>query len=337
LTRSPAHITAVDLNAAHVALNRLKLTAVRHLPDHASFHRFFALAADPANVWHYRRRLRPHLDPTTRAYWDGRDLTGRRRISRFARGIHHNGLLGRFIGAAHLVCRLHGSDPRRLVSAHSLDEQRRVFDSEIKPLFDRRLVRWLVDRPATLFGLGIPPAQYKALASDHSDGVVTVLRQRVERLACDFETDKNYFAWQAFARRYDPSPGGAVPPYLELRHFETVRANAGRVDVRRTSFTEHLRGQPNAGLDCYVLLDAQDWMSDADLTELWAQITRTARPGARVIFRTAAEPTVLPGRVPEAILRAWRYDAVRSKQWTARDRSAIYGGFHLYVKGGFRS
>ena len=32
LTRTPARIDAVDLNTAHIALNRLKLAAVRHLP-----------------------------------------------------------------------------------------------------------------------------------------------------------------------------------------------------------------------------------------------------------------------------------------------------------------
>ncbi len=165
------------------------------------------------------------------------------------------------------------------------------------------------------------------------DGIIAVLRHRVERLACDFPIDTNYFAWQAFARRYDSAPGGAVPPYLELRHFEIVRDYADRVDVQQISFTAHLARQPNASLDRYVLLDAQDWMSDADLTELWSQITRTAKPGSRVIFRTAAEASLLPGRLPDAILRQWHYEAARSKAWTARDRSAIYGGFHLYVKG----
>ena len=42
-------------------------------------------------------------------------------------------------------------------------------------------------------------------------------------------------------------------------------------------------------LDRYVLLDAQDWMTDEQLNELWSEITRTARPDARVIFRTAGE------------------------------------------------
>lgn len=30
-------------------------------------------------------------------------------------------------------------------------------------------------------------------------------------------------------------------------------------------------------------------MTDVQLNELWSQISRTAAPGARVIFRTAAE------------------------------------------------
>ena len=70
---------------------------------------------------------------------------------------------------------------------------------------------------------------------------------------------------------------------------------------------------------------------DADLNALWAEITRTARPGARVIFRTAAEPSLLPGRVDPAILSRWRYEEEQSGELTRRDRSAIYGGFHLYV------
>jgi S-adenosylmethionine-diacylglycerol 3-amino-3-carboxypropyl transferase len=72
-------------------------------------------------------------------------------------------------------------------------------------------------------------------------------------------------------------------------------------------------------------------MSDVQLNELWREITRTAKPGARVIFRTAAEPTLLPGRVDDIVLDQWNYEADQSRELTRRDRSAIYGGFHLYV------
>ena len=99
LSAQPEKITAVDLNATHVALNRLKLSAIKYLPDHRALHRFFTNAADLRNVDAYDRILVAHLDDTTRAYWERRDLFGRRRISRFARGFYRYGLLGNFIGA----------------------------------------------------------------------------------------------------------------------------------------------------------------------------------------------------------------------------------------------
>ena len=47
-------------------------------------------------------------------------------------------------------------------------------------------------------------------------------------------------------------------------------------------------------------------------------------------FRTAAEPSLLPGRVVDALLSRWTYHAGPSLDFTARDRSSIYGGVHLY-------
>ncbi len=52
--------------------------------------------------------------------------------------------------------------------------------------------------------------------------------------------------------------------------------------------------------------------------------------GARVLFRTAAQPSLLPGRLPDELLRQWRYHAGESEAYTRADRSSIYGGVHLY-------
>ncbi|WP_422055868.1 DUF3419 family protein [Sphingomonas sp.] len=330
LTANPAKITAVDLNTAHIALNKLKRAAAIHLPDHAAFHRFFAQANRPENVAAYKQWLRPHLDDATRRYWEGRDLAGRRRIKGFAGGFYKRGLLGGFIGAAHLLAKLYRIDPRELLAAKSVEEQRAIFETRLAPVFDKKFVRWLIDQPASLFGLGIPPAQYEALAGDDPRGIGAVLRGRLEKLACDFDLSDNYFAWQAFGRGYGEGADAPLPPYLRAANYATVRDRAERVEVRHQNFVEYLDSMPDGSLDRYILLDAQDWMTDAQLTRLWAAITRTAKPGARVLFRTAAAPTLLPGRVPDAILNCWDYAEAESLDFTARDRSAIYGGVHLY-------
>jgi S-adenosylmethionine-diacylglycerol 3-amino-3-carboxypropyl transferase len=329
LTANPARITAVDLNTAHIALNRLKLAAARGLPDHDSFYCFFGDADRAENVATYKAHVAPLLDETSRRYWEGRDLIGRRRISGFARNFYRRGLLGHFIDLAQLLARLYGLDPRLILEAGSIDEQRRIFDTHFAPVFDKRFVRWLTGNPASLFGLGIPPAQYQVLAGGKD--MAEVLRERLEKLACDFDVRSNYFAWQAFGKGYGKAPGASVPPYLESANYDAVVARVDRVDVRHANFVDFLRESPAVSLDRYVLLDAQDWMTDAQLTELWREITRTARPGARVLFRTAAEPSLLPGRLPDALLDRWSYREAESADFTRRDRSSIYGGVHLYV------
>jgi S-adenosylmethionine-diacylglycerol 3-amino-3-carboxypropyl transferase len=332
LIADPGRITAVDLSRAHIALNRLKLAAVRYLPSWQSFYRFFGEADEEANVAAYWRFLKDRLDDESRAYWEGRALSGfgRRRISMFSKNIYRYGLLGYSIGLGHLVARVHGVDLSKVLAARSLEEQRAFFDASVAPLFDSPIIRWASRRQLALYGLGIPPAQYAALG-EGAPNMATVLRERVEKLACEFSIAENYFAWQAFGRSYSDGGLGPVPPYLEREHFAAIRDRADRVEVLNRSFTEYLKSRPPQSLDRYVLLDAQDWMSDVQLNELWGEITRTAKPGARVIFRTAAEPTLLPGRVDDNVLDQWSYEADQSRELTRRDRSAIYGGFHLYV------
>jgi S-adenosylmethionine-diacylglycerol 3-amino-3-carboxypropyl transferase len=331
LTADPARIEAVDLNPAHVAFNRLKLAALAALPDYDAFHRFYGRADDPANLDAYGRFIRPELDAATRAYWDGRSFPGRRRISMFHRRLYRHGLLGHFIGWGHMLARLYGIDPRRLLGAQTLEEQRRLFDETIAPLFDKRLVRWVTGRKASLFGLGIPPQQYEALAGQGPGGMAGVLRERLERLACDFPFSENYFAWQAFGRTYGDRDDAPLPPYLLRANYEVVRARAGRMSVENVSVTELLAAKPAASVDRFVLLDAQDWMTDAQLNALWREIDRTAAPGARVIFRTAAADNLLLGRVDAEILDRWDYREAESRALHRRDRSSIYGGFHLHL------
>lgn len=328
LTANPAQLIAVDLNTAHIALNKLKIAAVRHLPSQAHFHRFFAQADTQDNVAAYNSFVRPHLDETSRRYWEGRDLMGRRRITGFAHGLYRRGLLGNFIGGAHILAKLYRIDPRELLMARDIEEQREIFETRLAPIFDRKFVRWLTEQPASLFGLGIPPAQYSALAGD--DKMADVLRARLKKLACDFDLSDNYFAWQAFGRSYGKGKTQPLPPYLQPAHYKDLCDRVDRVDVRHASMTEMLADESDDSMDRFVLLDAQDWMNDTQLNQLWAEITRTARPGARVLFRTAAKESLLPGRVETDILRRWHYDADLSANLTRDDRSSIYGGVHLY-------
>lgn len=332
LTRSPKRIDAVDLNAAHVALNRMKLAAVRHLPSQADLFRFFGQTGNGHNSDAYDRFIAPYLDPVSRHYWERRNWRGRRRIEVFNHNFYQTGLLGLFIAVGHRVAKFHRVDPAGIMAADGLAEQRRFFHDRLAPVFEKPMLKWVMGRKSSLFGLGIPPAQYDSLITSGSDGMAGVLKKRLEKLACGFPLKDNYFAWQAFARRY-PNPGeAALPAYLEIDNHAAIRTNTDRVAIHHANLIEFLAAKDAGSVDRFILLDAQDWMTDAQLNALWTEITRTASAEARVIFRTAAEPSLLPGRVSDVLLDQWTYEQAASHDYSARDRSAIYGGFHLYVK-----
>lgn len=333
LTAQPAALTAVDLSPWHVELGRLKLLAAQKLPDHAAFYDLFGHANRASNTALFDTYLQPHLDQDARAFWNGRQGRTRRKAM-FTKGFYGYGALGRSLGLIHLVCRLARVDFSRLLEAESLEAQRTFFEAEIAPLYQSRLVQFCARRRASLFGLGIPPAQYEKLAADADGDIVAVLHERTRKLFCDFPIAENYFAWQAASRGYKPDGSGPVPPYLEAEHFAAVKQAASRAQVLNRSITDVLAEASAGSHSVYVLLDAQDWMTDAQLSALWQEITRTASPGARVLFRTGGAPDILPGRVPDDILSQWHYDDAASAQATATDRSAIYGAVHLYRKVG---
>lgn len=335
LSAAPAGIIALDLNPHHVALTKLKLAALAHLPDYESFFRFFGQASDPANLALFDIHIRDRLDPETRAYWQSPQGAPRprRRIEMFARNLYRHGLLGRFIGLLHAVARLHGKKLEDILAAKTAAEQRLLFEQIVAPLFESMPVRLISKSPVSLYALGIPPAQYDALVSSGHGGAAAILRERVERLACDFPIRENYFAWQAFSRGYDLETREAVPPYLKAENYAASKARVSTVSVHHASLLDFLKSQPAQSLDRFVLLDAQDWMSPAQLAALWTEIDRTAHSrDARVIFRTAGETSPLPEKLPPNLLTPWLYHEWQSRVLHAQDRSSIYGGFHIYVR-----
>ncbi len=331
LAADPERIIAVDLNSNHVALTRLKLAALRDLPTFDDFFRFFGEANDKANSKAYDDFLSERLDPVTRRYWNKHIPLHGRRINMFARNLYRYALLGRFIGLLHVVARLHGKKLGVLLNARTLAEQRTAFERTIAPLFDYKSIKFLSKSPISLYALGIPPAQYEELVAAGDPAMI--LRQRVERLACDFPFKENYFAWQAFGRGYDVEKREAVPAYLRQDVYDVIRTRTDKVEVHHASLIDFLKSQPAQSLHRFVLLDAQDWMTPAVITALWEQIDRTAvAEDARVIFRTAGDDTPLPRKVPADVMAPWQYLEDESRAWHARDRSSIYGGFHVYTR-----
>lgn len=334
LIHRPERILAVDVNAAHMALTRLRIAALRHLPTHDAFFQFFGVGAGSENVEVYHQHIRPHLDEATRHFWERRPLGGLRRprITAFENGFYEHGLLPHFQNITGVLSHLlQKRRPEELLDATSLTEQRQFFDECVAPFFDHSLVRWLAERPTALFSLGIPPRQFRSLTEEAEDAMVDVYRSRLKRLVCEFPLSENYFAWQAFGQRYDTEDREALPAYLRTEHYAQLRYHLDRVDTCIASLMDALAHQSDSSFDSFVLLDAMDWMDPDGISALWSEIARVGAPGARIIFRTAGRHSVVEPALPSALRSRFTYERGRSEELHMKDRSAVYGMFHVYV------
>lgn len=330
LTARPAQVYAVDLNEAHLSLLKLKLAGLRAFSGYAEFWQFFGEACSPANSELYRERLWLMLDAEARAYWDKRNILGRPRHAYFTDGFYRHGMLGRFIGIAHVLAKLARIDLEALLKGKIDDPERIQALDRLHRLFHSPLARLITATPALLFSLGIPPQQRILLGAGAP--LNEVLLERLLRLINGHPNETNYFAWQALHRSY-PGPGDVcLPPYLQASQFERMRNGAGLIIPVHANLRAFLESLPAREVDAVVLLDSQDWMAVEEIRALWNAIDRTGSDNVRVIFRTAGTGSPLDSAELAPLRQIWRRDEERSEIGFERDRSGIYGGFHCYER-----
>jgi S-adenosylmethionine-diacylglycerol 3-amino-3-carboxypropyl transferase len=330
LTAQPAQVYAVDLNQAHLSLLKLKLAGIRAFSKYSDFWQFFGEAASPANAQLYRYWLRPLLDSEARAYWDRRNSIGRPRYAYFTNGFYRHGMLGRFIGLAHLVAKLARVDLAVLLSGGTDSPERIAALARLDWLFHSPLARMMTRTPALLFSLGIPPQQRALLGAGAP--LNEVLHERLLRLINGHPNETNYFAWQALHRSY-PGPGDrCLPPYLQRSQFARMRNDAGLIIPVHANLRQFLEGLPAREVDAVVLLDSQDWMAPEEIRALWDTIDRAGGDSVRIIFRTAGTESPLESEELAPLREIWLRDDERSDIGFQLDRSGIYGGFHCYVR-----
>src|SRR5580704_390705 len=328
LTVQPAQVYAVDLNEAHLSLLKLKLAGIRAFSKYSDFWQFFGEAASPANFELYRERLRPMLDADARAYWDKRNVMGRPRHAYFTDGFYRHGMLGRFIGLAHLLAKFFRIDLEALLNGGADAPERIEALDRLDRLFHSPLARLITGTPALLFSLGIPPQQRALLGAGAP--LNEVLHERLLRLINGHPNETNYFAWQALHRGYAGPGDRCLPPYLQRRQYERMRNGAGLIIPHHANLRQFLEGLPAREVDAVILLDSQDWMAADEIRALWNAIDRAGSDNVHVIFRTAGEGSPIESDELASLRRIWRRDEERSAVGFELDRSGIYGGFHCY-------
>ena len=152
---------------AHVALTRLKLAGIRHLPAYADLLPLLRRGRRAANIAAFDHFIAPASRCRDRAYWDGAASAAAGASRCFSANIYRRGLLGRFIGAGHRSARLYGVDPRGMIKARNVARAARTSStSSSRRSSTSRCVRWLTSQQGLAFRPRHPAGAISRAGSD---------------------------------------------------------------------------------------------------------------------------------------------------------------------------
>lgn len=330
---APKRIYAVDMNPRQNALLELKLAGIRNL-EFEEFFKIFGEGWHPEFLDIYHQKLRQDLDPFGQAFWDRK---AKWFFASQKSGFYFHGLSGTVARGMRIYRKFNPKlelGIQALLDADGLEDQRRIFDADVRPHMWSSRVDWLLSRQFTMNMLGVPHPQRKEVQNQHSDGVAGFIRDCIEYVFNQIPVSINYF-WRLYI--FGHYTKDCCPEYLREDNFKALKAGlVDRVSCSTCSVTEFLKGTEDR-ISKFVLLDHMDWMSSyrpQALAEEWQAIFDKATEHARTIFRSAhAWPSyldhlMLPGS-QDRVLNRLEFHPNLAVELTRRDRVHTYAGFHI--------
>lgn len=306
LAAGAGHVTAVDVNATQNHLVDLKRAAVARLGAGEAVTFLGGAPASHTTRLAQYPLVREALTTPSRAWWDGRPaLVGG--------GALHAGLSERFLAAVAAVIR-GAVHPRarvgRLLASPDLAEQRRRYEREWDTWRWRALFTLLCNR-------GVLRRAYDPSFFAHveSPSFARHFRQVAAHTLAEIPVASNYFVHHLLTGRYPAHVAGGLPPYLAGDAW----APEARLRLVDGSVTSWLRRLPAGSVDAFALSNILEWLDPSGVDALFAEVARTARPGARLVFRNFVGWSEVPPRWTATV----REDRAAGEALIGRDRSGV--------------
>lgn len=312
LTRSPARVVAVDLNAAQLACLELRVAAYRTL-SHAELLELIGSRPSLRRRALYAR-CRPALGRTARELWD-------RRPADIDAGIGHAGTLERYLQVFR---------QRVLPLAHSA----RTIESLLEPrspgerrtFYDARWNTWRLRAVARLFFSRAVMGRFgreRAFFRYAHGSIADAMLARAEHALTALDPSSNpYVHWLLTGTH-----GDALPLALRPEHFDTIRANLDRLEWRCTAIEDLLDCSDGEPFDRYNLSDLFEYVSIEHYHRLLDAIVWRSRRGARLAYWNLLVPRHAPAHLSSRLRpldqlatslhardRAFFYQALRVEQ-----------------------
>jgi len=207
----------------------------------------------------------------------------------------------------------------------TLEQQQEYFDRKWNTVQWRLLFKLLANK-RVLAKRGLTADYFRF--DDGSSSFPESFLRRARRALCEIPVDSNYFLAQYLLARYRSED--AVPAYLLRENLPVVRERLDRIELVTSPAQEFLDRQPDASIDCFSLSNICELMSPHETGRFFAEVARSAKPGARICFRNLIVPRGVPANLQSEIklLKELSLDLI------ARDRSFVYSHVRAFVVNG---
>lgn len=268
LAEDPEELVVVDMNIRQLHVLELKMAALAHLGHEDKLALLgFGAARDRLGLY---RQIRTALSPDARAFFDEqrRDLQ---------EGILLSGKLERYLLAFGRLLRL-VLGHRFLAEFATLDdpaEQARRFSEHWQGALWRGLFRTFFSR-AVLERVK-DPAHFRQV---EGGALGDALRARAEHILTGLPMRENFFM-RLILEGALPADDVALPPYLARENQEHLASRLVRLKMCHGQLQDAFH--PDT-FDRFNLSNVFDWMPWTDVVALHADLTASARPGARLCW-----------------------------------------------------
>lgn len=330
----PKHVNAVDMNPRQNALLDLKISAIRNLPYESIF-KMFGEGRLPEAADVYRSTLRSDLPEWSQQFWD-------KKIKWFdnpRKSFYYRGTSGAFARMVKIYNeRIVRVKPllTELLNADTVEQQRKIYDSELREKFWTGLMKFTMNRDTTMSMLGVPKAQRRQIENQYPGGLVKFIQDCMESVFAELPMKDNYF-WRVYMTgQYTPE---CCPEYLKPDNIQKLKD--GLLDNVSTH-TDSVQGfleKHDGKISKFILLDHMDWLSDHFFPLLeseWQAIIDKAADNTRLIWRSGGLRTdfiddvevTIDGKLQKIAPRL-SYNKPLAEELHVVDRVHTYGSFYI--------
>ncbi|HEY2347665.1 MAG TPA: DUF3419 family protein [Puia sp.] len=311
----PEVIYSIDINPTQSYILELKIAAIKNL-DFEDFVSFSGLHPNTDRMVLYGK-IQSGLSRDAQRYWGNQKKLIRNGFIMQGKYEWFIKFAGRFIRLLQGRKRVLG-----LFEEKSQSEQEKYFDTVWNTKRFRLLFKILFNKKM-LAKRGLVADYFHF--DDGSTSFAESFYNRSKRAFRTLPVKGNYFLSLYLLGKYRNDQD--VPAYLRKENYDIIKSRIDRIQIHTAEAQAWLDSMPQRSVDCFALSNICELMSEKDTKQLFTAVSKTARSGARLVFRNLMIPRQPPEELQDQIVK----DEALSRKIYENDRSFVYGKVMAYT------